>query len=82
MLLLWAVKDYLKTEPNFIISIGLILIIDTITPVIKIKIQTSLNRLLFSELFQPKQLLATYAAARGAVIDEVIPEANNPNPRK
>ena len=41
---------------------------------IKIKIQTSLKRLLFSELFQPKQLLATYAAARGAVIDEVIPE--------
>ena len=55
---------------------------DSITPVIKIKIQTSLNRLLLSELFQPKQLLATYAAASGAVIDEVIPEANNPNPRK
>ena len=58
------------------------LIIEIKTPINRIKNQTSLNLLLLSESFQPKQLLATYAAARGAVIEEVIPEANKPTPKK
>jgi hypothetical protein len=36
----------------------------------------------FIESFQPKQLFATYAAAKGAVIEDVIPDANRPIPRK
>ena len=75
-------KRLFENCANFIISIGLILIIEINTPVNRIKDQTSLNLLLLSESFQPKQLLATYAAAKGAVIEEVIPEANKPHPKK
>ena len=55
---------------------------DIITPNSKTNIQTNLNFVLFIEPFQPKQLLATYAAAKGAVIDDVIPDAKRPIPRK
>jgi hypothetical protein len=75
-------KRLFENCANFIISIGLILIIEINTPINRTKDQTSLNLLLLSESFQPKQLLATYAAAKGAVIEEVIPEANKPTPKK
>ena len=75
-------KRLFENCANLIISIGLILIIDINTPINRIENQISLNLLLLSEPFQPKQLLATYAAANGAVIEEVIPEANKPIPKK
>ena len=55
---------------------------EIITPINSINIHTNRNFLLLSESPHPKQLLATYAAARGAVIDEVMPEANRPIPKK
>ena len=45
-------------------------------------IQIALNFIFLSESCQPKQLFATYAAASGAVIDEVIPDAKRPIPKK
>src|SRR5680860_418489 len=45
-------------------------------------IHTARNFLSFSPAFQSKQLLATYAAAKGAVIAEVMPAAKRPIPIK
>ena len=67
---------------NLITSIGFNFSSETTTPINRIKIHTNLKFKLLRDPFHPKQLLTTYAAARGAVIDDVIPDANSPIPKK
>ena len=45
-------------------------------------IHTALNLLDFKLFFHPKIPFMTYAVAKGAVIAEVIPAANNPIAKK
>ena len=55
---------------------------DNKTPKNTITIHINLNCFDFNPPCQPKQPFATYAAAKGAVIADVIPAANKPNAKK
>ena len=62
------------------ISIGFNLREEKVTPKRMMLAHTSLNLNVFKPPCHPRQPLTTYAAAKGAVIEEVIPAAKRPTP--
>jgi len=62
------------------ISVGFNLREEKVTPKRMMLAHTSLNLNVFKIPCHPRRLLTTYAAAKGVVIEEVIPAAKRPTP--